>query len=802
MGWRSSRSSRPPGEARPRVRRAAIRPRDDTEVLADPTPVPENRTLRRDWPVGLAFLLLVIVAYADPLFTHRTFIGRDLLPYNIPLEKAVHDAWSRGRVPVWWDAISGGRPLLPNPNAGVFYPVRMALAGVAFPEAMRLFPIVHWILGGWGMLALMRVCGGSRAAAWVAAASFAFSGVLVSEVFYFNFLPGAALLPWSLWALARRPPRRLPRIVPVALVYGLMLLAGDAFSLVIAASSAVLWILLETAREERAGRALELLAGLVVAALLALPQIVATGLVAPETRRMISGFRLQEVLTFSVRPARLLELVVPFPFGPAWSMDLSLDWGAAAFRRFFTTLFVGPIALIGILRTFPGSPRGARFARVLAVGGIALAVAGSFVPDAWGSLTSPIPLRYPEKFMLAAAFGLALAAGIAVDGLRRGRAGISAIVGVAAALALAAVAARLAPEAAGRFVAAAAGAPAGDRMRVGLGLPGALSEAGLLWMATALGIALLRGDRLPRLAGALALLTLVPVASNRKIAQSAGDDAVFPPTPFARVVAKRDPGRVYRELDESLYQTTALRGPSERGDWGGTSHYRSTWIYYTQSLWGRGTVLNGDLDAGDFSRLWSLREVSYLAALRSDSAPFFSALALRYGSRYRDQDPIAGFRPFGGDAFRVWDENPDAQPRIRLLERWREEVGPVRALSAIPRLSPAEIVIETARGGTGSARPGRVLVESESPEAFSLWTESPDPTWLFVLRGDWEYRSVLLDGRPAAVFPAQLAFSAVPIPAGTHRVEWRERAPGLEISLLGPLAALVIVGVSLARKAP
>ena len=174
----------------------------------------------------------------------------------------MHDAWSRGKVPVWWDAISGGRPLLPNPNAGVFYPVRMALAGVAFPEAMRLFPIVHWILGGWGMLALMRVCGGSRAAAWVAAASFAFSGVLVSEVFYFNFLPGAALLPWSLWALARRPPGRLARIVPIAVVYGLMLLAGDAFSLVIAAASAVLWILLETAREERASRALELLAGL------------------------------------------------------------------------------------------------------------------------------------------------------------------------------------------------------------------------------------------------------------------------------------------------------------------------------------------------------------------------------------------------------------------------------------------------------------------------------------------------------------------------------------------------------------
>jgi hypothetical protein len=35
-------------------------------------------------------------------------------------------------------------------------------------------------------------------------------------------------------------------------------------------------------------------------------------------------------------------------------MDMSLDWGASAFRRFFSTFFIGPIALYGLLARFPG----------------------------------------------------------------------------------------------------------------------------------------------------------------------------------------------------------------------------------------------------------------------------------------------------------------------------------------------------------------------------------------------------------------------------------------------------------------
>jgi hypothetical protein len=204
---------------------------------------------------------------------------------------------------------------------------------------------------------------------------------------------------------------------------------------------------------------------------------------------------------------------------------------------------------------------------------------------------------------------------------------------------------------------------------------------------------------------------------------------------------------------------------------------------------------------GDFSRFESLRQVSNLAALRTDSAPFFGSLSLRYGVRFRDQNPIAGFRPFRGDALRAFDENPAARPPIRLLESWREEAGPVQALAALPHLSPEQVVIETGREGGGSARPASLRVLERTPEMLRLATDAPDPTWLFVLRGDWDFRTVRVDGRAAPVHTAQLAFSAVRIPAGAHRVEWREEAPGLEVSRWGPVAALLILGAVSARAA-
>ena len=383
----------------------------------------------------------MLAAYADPLLTRRSFLGRDLVPYNLPLEKAVHDAWGRGRLPVWFPDASGGRPLLPNPNSGSFYPIRPLLSRVPFPLAMRIYPVAHWAAAGVGMILLLSLLGASRAAAFLGAVTYAFSGVLVSELYYTNFLPGAALLPWALWAVVRPAASPARRILVTALVYGLLFLAGDVVTSALAVLCGLLWISLETEPASRARGAREVAFAVFLGALLALPQILATALLVPETHRAVIGMKLAETLHFSVSPWRLLELVVPYPLGAVWSQDVTAIWAESAFRFFFATLYAGAFPLVALL-TFGQTPRprGARFAVVLALGALVLTVLPGFAPKAMLDWASPIPLRYPEKFCVGLALALALAAGLAFDRFRQVPAPTRRLLGVAALLAAAAAA--------------------------------------------------------------------------------------------------------------------------------------------------------------------------------------------------------------------------------------------------------------------------------------------------------------------------------------------------------------------------
>jgi len=56
-----------------------------------------------------------------------------------------------------------------------------------------------------------------------------------------------------------------------------------------------------------------------------------------------------------------------------------------------------------------------------------------------------------------------------------------------------------------------------------------------------------------------------------------------------------------------------------------------------------------------------------------------------------------------------------------------------------------------------------------------------------------------MDGNLIEDAPAQLAFSAVRVPAGFHRIEWRERAPGVSVARWGPLFFALAVILILVR---
>ncbi|MFN2386307.1 MAG: hypothetical protein ABR576_08485 [Thermoanaerobaculia bacterium] len=734
------------------------------------------------------FALLVVAVYADPLFTDRQFGGRDLTAYNLPVEKAIHDAYARLRLPVWMDGVSGGRPLLPNPNIGALYPVRPLLALLPFEMAAKLFPVLHWALAGIGTILFLRRIGLSAAAGWMGAVTYVFSGASVSEVF-FPHLPGLALLPWILWALSRLGSRP-GGLLALSLLLALDLLAGDVFTVGLALLAGTLWILLETPRAERPAR-LGLFAGaLLLAVFAAAPQIVATALWIPETNRSILGLRLVEVFYFSIRPERLLELVVPFPFGETWAIDPSRVWSPSAFGGkalgMFATLYAGALAAIAVVETWKRRAAGLRFARALGLVCLLLAVLPSLMPPAWSRLQSPLALRNPEKLAIGLSLALAVLAAHAIDAFRADGKRRRWLLGAGAALALAA----------GAF----AWSGRADVSARGKGTAHALADAGLLWMATVLAAAGLRSSRR---ASALSLiaLTAVPIAANRRIAATFRADEIFAPTPFARRLDRADPGRQYRVLGTSQYLgPSELQASRQGADPGYLDFSRRSWDQYVHLFWRRGTVLNYDFDAGDLSRVESLRRVARTAVRFEDAAPFFGALALRFAVRFRDQPPLPGYQRMGGDALQDWDEHSGAFPDLRLLTGWLEAPNALAAVNALPRLAAGEVVLETGRVGRAGAPPGRWRALEESPERLVVRTESPAASWLFALRGHWRHRTVRVDGELVDAVPAQVGFTAVPVPAGAHTVEWREEAPGWRASRWGPVLYLLGIAWVAQRK--
>jgi hypothetical protein len=198
-------------------------------------------------------------------------------------------------------------------------------------------------------------------------------------------------------------------------------------------------------------------------------------------------------------------------------------------------------------------------------------------------------------------------------------------------------------------------------------------------------------------------------------------------------------------------------------------------------------VFNEDFDEGDLARVESLRKLSGFAAAFPDATSFFGGFALRWCVRTPDLKPLPGYHRFGGNPAQDWDEHEQPFPDIRLATSWREELSAVDAASRIGQVPPGGLLLETGRRAEGTAAPGRVEVLRRTPTRMEIVAETPAPTWLFVLRAFWDYRVVRVDGVEVDPVPANLAFTAVPIPPGRHRVDWQEQIPGWPVSRFGPL---------------
>lgn len=790
-----------------------------------------NKTLPPEWVWLSSIVVVSLVAVHGAFNTNEIFYFRDLSSYywthHLSLRRAIFSGW----FPLWDPNPSFGAPVAGDATLQLFFlptlPVRLLLPDVLAFNLTVALPVPAAALGTYLFFRRSTSAGGAA----IGAAAFAVSGALLSTLNSINLSTTAALVPWVLWCADRLCDRvTASRFAGLALVIALSLCAGEPVTL---AGAFAVALTLGLARPGPIGghnraRAVGLVAaaglvGLLLAAVQALPAAAATA-------RSVRGAGLL-VDFWSLHPYRLVELALSEIFGEPF--DTAAD-GSPWFNAvngnagaFLPSLYVGATVLA---LAVTGAVAGARSWSVfwcLVIAGSLLLALGDTTP-AYDLLRETLPpfrqARYPSKFFLLCALGLAALAAAGCDALTAGsrRARVAAFTSACALAVLGGAAlaiGSLAPPAlAGPLAEIAGGLGLRDTAHASAVLLSALRPAGarlLLFAATTAFVVLVARARLSPTAAAAALLAFATVDL---LSANAWLNPMLPVGLFREpswvAATRRHPEyRTFSVHDSTVRRTgldqdtlPELRIPDDMRVSETLAAYGGAVPEYLYA-WGVREAFSADLPGmRPAESVWALQR--FAESPRPIKDRFLRSASVRY---YLTPRPPEGehslvARLEGLEPLALY-ELPDARPRAAVLTAAIVEPNTIRQilLTFDPALEPAATAVvsaEAAPAGTpGPAGPPTARLVVDEPERLVLEATAPAGGGYLVLRDSYDSDWVAsVDGAEAQVVRANGLFRAVRITSGGHKVEFRYRPVhvyvGAAVSLLTGVALLVAVGLS------
>jgi len=352
-------------------------------------------------PAGFAFWRPA--AFTDLLVSHYP---------NAELVRRSLSIW--GQVPLWNPSILSGAPFDADPLSGLFYPPYWL--GILLPAGLgfNLVFLLHLAWAGWGAATLAESEGVGRAGRIFAGALFAGAPKLIGHIGlgHLTLVAAVAWTPWALLAAGKaaeavRDPGAgwVRRFAGAGAVLGLVFLADPRW-MIPSGLAAALYALGRLVRERPPARreAARALAGAGlfgvfaagVAAVMALPLI---EFVSLATRANLTG---AERLAMQLPVAQLAGLFSPELGGwPEWMtysgiLTVGLGIGAILAWKRNARFWLIIVLLAWILSLGDQTP--------------AQAILDALIPGAG-------LLRVPPRFLLLSALGLALLAGMGLDGL-------------------------------------------------------------------------------------------------------------------------------------------------------------------------------------------------------------------------------------------------------------------------------------------------------------------------------------------------------------------------------------------------
>jgi hypothetical protein len=295
-------------------------------------------------------LPLLVLALSLAIVFHRLWLGEVFfwgLPalQFYPWREYAFDMLRQGQLPLWNPYNGAGAPLIANYQSALFYPPNWLGFGLPLAWSMNVTAVLHLFIAGWGMWMLTGRLAILPLGRGISALAFGLTSYLVARLGTYPTISAAAWIPWVLWAtVAVLSVGRRRDVGWLAMFAALQLLAGHAqtswYGMLLASVFTIWWMAKHRCVSWQ--RVSLVVFALALALGIAAIQLLPTAELLLHSQR-IEGVDFDFAMNFSYRSASTLNLLSPNVFGnPGDGTYILKDRGVF----FEDAVYIGLIPLI------------------------------------------------------------------------------------------------------------------------------------------------------------------------------------------------------------------------------------------------------------------------------------------------------------------------------------------------------------------------------------------------------------------------------------------------------------------------
>ncbi|GAK51947.1 hypothetical protein U14_03193 [Candidatus Moduliflexus flocculans] len=378
-------------------------------------------------------LLLITCFFFRPLFGGETFYFRDLYLHTYPDKQFFVNSLRSAQVPLWNSFLLGGEPYINNISTSALYPLNLLFFIFPFIHAFNIFIVTHFLLAAIGAYFFARTLALTPLSSFLVGAIYTLCGAMLSSanlpglIFDMPYLP----LIWACWHLFLL--RRTRRWFVLSVVFGVFqALAWTHEGNEITMLSLLGWTLCYP-YPHKTSAIRKILLWLLVTVLIigccAIVLVPAIEIVKHSGRQY--QLNAEEFARFSLHPKRLLELVFPNFFGSVnairprdayWGWNLVGQYPPIMLNIYFGWITLTLACLGAWLPTVSADEKFSAHVRrycVMLALCFLLGSLGNFLPF-FSTLYKAIPFldflfHSPEKLVIGAILPISLLAGYASE---------------------------------------------------------------------------------------------------------------------------------------------------------------------------------------------------------------------------------------------------------------------------------------------------------------------------------------------------------------------------------------------------